>query len=482
MRLASHIALLMLVVPPIVTAQSNLGVGSDSRSNAGPNQAPSSTALRDFDLSIDEVAERVAPSIVQVLVSGLGSSRQRGDGVLERQKGIGSGVIVDPTGYIMTNAHVVVGARRIRVLLTPITTELVPGKTIFSRPPRTFEATLVGTNRFTDLALLKIDAKDLPYVQLKESFRARLGQTVLAIGSPEGLTHTVTMGIVSAPGRQPDLDQPMVYVQTDAAINPGNSGGALVDREGNLVGINTFIYSRSGGSEGLGFAIPQPTVRFVYEELKQHGHVRRNVIGANAQTITPTLAAGLKLDSQWGVIISDVLPNGPAEKHGLLARDIVTAIDGVPIDSLPKFTARLYLHPHDRPVSLTVQRAGKQMELSIVSVDAPSGVENLSDLVDPQNSLVSQLGLFFLDLDKLPENTLPEMRSSAGVIVVGKVDYIPAIETSLTVGDVIQSVNGSAVRGAGDLRSQLSRFQPGDAVVLRVERQGMYQFVCFEME
>ena len=159
---------------------------------------------------------------------------------------------------------------------------------------------------------------------------------MLAIGSPEGLDHTVTKGIVSAEGRQPELDRPMVYVQTDAPINPGNRGGPWIDRDGSLTGINTFILSAGGGSEGLGFAIPEPAVRFVFNELREHGWVRQTSIGANPQTITPTLAAGLKLPEDWGVIISDVSPGGPADKAGLKPRDILVSMDGRPTDSLPK--------------------------------------------------------------------------------------------------------------------------------------------------
>jgi len=446
------------------------------------SQSPATEALERFDASIDQIAERVSPAVVQVLVSGLGQSRRKGEQVLERQRGIGSGVIVDPDGYIITNAHVVEGARRIRVVLTSLGTELMPGETSMLRRQRTFEAKLVGTHRLTDLALLKIDEKNLPHLLLPSSFRLRLGQSVLAIGSPEGLTHTITLGIVSAPGRQPDLDQPMVYVQTDAAINPGNSGGALVDRNGNLVGINTFIYSRSGGSEGLGFAIPEPTVKFVFEELKQHGRVRRNAIGANAQTLTPTLATGLKLSQDWGVLLSDILPSSPAEKAGLLAQDIVVSVDDVVIDSLPKFTARLYLHPQERPVKITVLRATRKMEFLVLAADTPTGVESLADLIDPQHSLVAPLGIFVLDLKKEIEGYLPELRSSYGLIVAAKVDYVPAIETDISVGDVIQSVNGSPVSTAKELRAQLQQFKTGDAVVLRIERQGLYRFLSFEME
>lgn len=440
--------------------------------------------LRELDRAMDNVAERVLPAVVQILVSGLGSSRGQRDGesVIERQRGIGSGVIVDPDGYIVTNAHVVRGAQRIQVAMISVTTELVPYKTSLLHRQRTFEAKLIGMHRFTDLALLKIEEKGLPFIPLKEEYKARLGQTVLAVGSPKGLDHTVTKGIVSALGRQQQLDHPMIYVQTDAPINPGNSGGALVDRDGNLVGINTFIYTEGGGSEGLGFAIPEPTVRFVYEELRQYGRVRQTIIGANAQTITPTLAAGLKLPQNWGVIISDVVPGGPADKAGLKPKGIVVAIDNRVIDSLPKFAASLFLHRHDEPVQMDVLRRDQTPKLYIPAIEAHGGVENLLDLIDPQKDLIGPLGIFALALDKSVADSLPRLRSSSGVIVAGKGDCTPAIDADLTAGDVIRSVNGILLTSPDDLRSELARFKTGDPVVLEVERQGTYQFVSFDME
>jgi serine protease Do len=253
----------------------------------------------------------------------------------------------------------------------------------------------------------------------------------------------------------------MIYIQTDAPINPGNSGGALVDRDGNLVGINTFIYSHGGGSEGLGFAIPEPTVRFVYEELKQYGHVRQTLIGASVQTINPTLAAGLKLSQDWGVIVSNVVPGGPADKAGLKPKDIVTAIDSREIDSLPKFAASLFLHRHDEAVQMDVLREKEALKLYIPAFEAEAGAENLADLIDPQNSLIQPLGIF---------------------VVAGKVDYTPPIDADLAAGDVICSLNGVQLTGASHLRSELERFKTGDAVVLEVERQGRFQFVSFEIE
>lgn len=442
-------------------------------------------ALEDLDRAMDDLAERVLPAIVQISVSGFGPSRERSgsENVIERQRGIGSGVIVDAAGYIITNAHVVTGAQRIQVVMRTVNMELVPGKTSLLHRQRTFEAKLIGVHRFTDLALLKIEAPDpLPRISLRQEYKARLGQTVLAVGSPAGLDHTVTRGIISALGRQTEVDHPMIYIQTDAPINPGNSGGALVDRDGNLVGINTFIYSQGGGSEGLGFAIPEPTVRFVYEELKQYGRVRQTVIGASVQTIDPTLAAGLSLSQDWGVIVSNVVPGGPADKAGLKSKDIVVAIDNREIDSLPKFAASLFLHRHDEVVQMDVLRGQETLKLHIPAIEAQAGAENLADLVDPQNGLIPALGIFVLDLNKPVLDMLATLRSSAGVVVAGKVDYPPPIDSDLTAGDVIRSLNGIRLTGASHLRSELERFKTGDAVVLEVERQGRFQFVSFEME
>ena len=457
-----------------------------SQGQSGSTAAAHAETLRQYDDSLAALAQQVLPAVVQIEVSGFGARETKGGdddvGVIQRQRAIGSGVIVDPDGYIMTNAHVVNGAQRIRVIITPTPAELVAYRASFLTRQRTFEAKLIGANRLVDLALVKIEEKNLPYIPLKADYRVQLGQTVLAVGSPEGLEHTVTKGIVSAVGRQIDADKPMVYIQTDAPINPGNSGGALVDRDGNLIGLNTFIYTEGGGSEGLGFAIPEPAVRFAYQEFKDHGRIRRTEIGANAQTISPDLAAGLKLPQDWGVIISDVVPGGPAAKAGLKAKDIVLSIDGRPIDSLPKFSIWLYLHRRVQQLQMQVLRNKENVNLSISPVDVPNGVEHLSDLIDPQKSLVASLGVFLLDLTPSIAEALPDLRSSTGVVVAASVDYEPIISADLTVGDVIRSMNGQAVKNVDGFRAQLSQLKPAEPVVLEVERQGIYQFVSFEME
>lgn len=472
----TFISLALLLGEPHGSAQS-------ATSNAAPDR---NDILKQYDDSLDALAQKVLPAVVQIEVSGFGARETKGSegdvGVIERQRAIGSGVIVDPDGYIMTNAHVVNGAQRIRVIITPTPSELIAFKSSFSTRQRTYEAKLLGMNRLVDLALIKIDATDLPYIPLRLDFRVRLGQVVLAVGSPEGLEHTVTRGIISAVGRQIDPNRPMVYIQTDAPINPGNSGGALVDRDGNLVGLNTFIYTEGGGSEGLGFAIPEPAVLFAYHEFREHGRIRRAEIGANAQTITSDLAEGLKLPQDWGVIISDVAPGGPADKGGMKPKDIILSIDGRPIDSLPKFTVSLYLHEHGEGMQMQVLRGKETVNLSITPIDLPNGVERLSDLIDPQKSLVAPLGIFILDLNPTTASVLPDLRTSSGVVVAAVVDYEPLIAADLSAGDVIRSINGQPIRSVDDFRAQLAQFKATQPVVLEVERLGMFQFISFEME
>jgi serine protease Do len=442
--------------------------------------------LRQYDQAIDQVAERAMQSVVEIEVTGYGVPEHDQDQgqqqALERQRSIGSGVIVDPEGYIVTNNHVIAGALRIRVIIAPATVELVSGNTHLHNPQRVYEAKLIGTTRYADLALIKIEEKGLPFIPLPEQFRFRLGQTVVAIGAPEGLDHTVTKGIISAVGRQPDADRPMVYVQTDAPINPGNSGGPLIDRDGNLVGINTFIVTSGGGSEGLGFAIPEPIVRFVYSELKAHGVVSNVTIGAHAQSITPALAAGLKLSQDWGVILSDIDSSGPAAGAGLQPKDVVTAIDGIRVESLPKFTALLYVHQRGAPIRMDVLRDGKPLTVPVTAVAAPPVIENLSDLIDPRKDLIASLGIFVIDLKHSVAGAMLNLRSQNGVLVAGLLGGEPATAADLAVGDVVRAVNGKPLDDSQQLRQILAGLKPGDAVVLEVERQSVLQYVAFEME
>ena len=307
------------------------------------NAPRSASLLRDLDSSLEQVVAKVSPAVVQIVVTGYGPLEDHGHSDtarIVRQHAIGAGVIVDSDGYIITNAHVVQGAQRIRVILpsppadSPLDIQPIHAGQIL-------DAKLLGTHKQSDLALLKVEETHLPTVPLRDDARVRQGELVFAIGSPEGLRNSVTMGVVSSVARQPDPDDPRVYIQTDAALNPGNSGGPLVDIDGNLVGINTMMLSEGGGSEGLGFAIPAAIVNFDYQNLRKYGRVERVAIGARMQNITPTLAAGLGLARSWGAIVSDMEPGGAAEAAGLQIDDIVLAIDNRPIPTLPDLMAVL---------------------------------------------------------------------------------------------------------------------------------------------
>lgn len=463
-----------------------LHTGTQAQSTQTPPGAKGDQGINDaleaYDRALNEVAQRAMQAVVEIEVSGYGPPEHATDThVIARQRSLGSGIIVDPSGYIMTNNHVVAGAERIRVVLSPAMEEMNSNQSNVRRQQRTYPAKLIGTARVADLALIKIDATDLPTIPMPDMFSVRLGQTVLAIGAPEGLDHTLTKGIVSAVGRQPDPDQPMVYIQTDAPINPGNSGGPLIDRKGNLVGLNTFIFTESGGSEGLGFAIPQPIVKFVYEELRAHGHVRRITTGANPQAITPTLASGLKLPQDWGVIISDVQPGSPAAAAGMKRGDIVQSIDGRPIDSLPKYAALLFLHGQQQPIQFDVLRGTQTVKLTIEPQPAKAGVESLADLIRPEESLIAPLGIFVVPLSPDVQELIP-LRSQSGLVVAGTLENEPQVYADLSAGDVIRSFNQTPLRQPADLRAAIAGLRPGDAAVLEVERDGILRWVAFEME
>ena len=290
---------------------------------------PPAVSLNDFSTSLETLVNRVRPSVVQIYSTGYAASEESDAttaSLLSKQHSTGSGIILTEDGYIVTNAHVVKGARRIQVRL-PSRSE-ASGRNVTLQPEgKLIDAKLVGLDRDIDVAVVKIDHTGLPFLAFGDSNRIHQGELVMAFGSPLGLESSVSMGVVSSVARALHPDDMMVYIQTDAPINPGNSGGPLVDMNGSVIGINTFILSSGGGSEGLGFAIPARIVDFVYHSLRQYGHVHRVEIGAVAQEITPTLADGLKLVQRWGVIVADVKPDGPAAAAGLQIQDIVLTAD-----------------------------------------------------------------------------------------------------------------------------------------------------------
>jgi serine protease Do len=433
--------------------------------------------------ALEGLVAKVSPAVVQVLVTGYGAieeSSRSETALIARQHAVGSGVIVDSDGYIMTNAHVVEGAQRIRVVLPMPSLDFPQVEPVGKE--HVLDAKLIGIHKETDLALLKVDQKNLPTLELGSARRVHQGQLVFAIGSPEGLQNSVTMGVVSSVGRQPDPDRPMVYIQTDAPINPGNSGGPLIDMDGYVLGINTLILSEGGGSEGLGFAIPARIVRFVYQSLRKYGHVHRVEIGAIAQNITPSLAEGLGLTRSWGVIVSDVNPGGAAGKAGMKIGDIVVSADDRPVDTLPALLAALYLHPLDEVMKVVVLSGGETKTLYVEATEQRDQMDKLMDAVDPQQSLVPRLGILAVDLNDQLRSMVGNLRISTGVVVIARAANLIGPETGLKTGDVIHAVNKTSVDSVDSLRTTLHGLKTNASVVLQVEREGQLQWLAFEME
>ncbi|MGA7216933.1 MAG: trypsin-like peptidase domain-containing protein [Candidatus Sulfotelmatobacter sp.] len=444
--------------------------------------ASAASALVEFNNALEGLAAKVSPAVVQILVTGYGPVQEENrtqTALIVRQHAVGSGVIVDSNGYVMTNAHVVEGAQRIRVAL-PLPGD--SGRPVPIGKRHILEARLIGVHKETDLALLKIDEKDLPTLPLLTQQRPRVGQLVFAIGSPEGLQNSVTMGVVSAVARQPDPDKPLTYIQTDAPINPGNSGGPLVDMNGSVVGINTFILSEGGGSEGLGFAIPARIVEFVYRSLRKYGHVHRVEIGAVAQEITPTLADGLHLSQRWGVIVADVKPDGPAAAAGLKVQDIVLTADDRRIETLPGLSSALYLHRLDQVLKLEILRRDERKTLYVPAIEHRDQMDQLFDGADPEKSLIPRIGILATDLTPELRNQLGTLRISSGVIVLGRAADLITPDTGLQTGDLIHSLNTTSITSIDGLRAAVLALKTGDPVVLQVERSDGLTYLGFEME
>jgi serine protease Do len=440
--------------------------------------------LKQVDGALQRLVARVSPAVVQIQVTGYGAEGAgRGDAsVLVRQRTIGSGVVVDADGWIMTNQHVVRGAQRIRVVLPPPGGE-PPKRGSGPARSRVYEARVVGTHAESDLALLKIEAKGLPTLPLRSAHPPREGQLVFAVGSPEGLASTVTMGVISSVARQADPSVPMLFIQTDAPINPGNSGGPLVDIDGAVVGLNAFILSQSGGSQGLGFAVPAPVVEFVYQGLRTRGHVHRVELGVAVTQVTPTLAAGLGLARDYGVLVTDVAPGGPAEKAGVQRDDLVEAVDGRAVESLPALSTALYLHPPGGPVRVLVRRGDATRLLEVAGAEPSHPAEQVAALASPERDLVPRLGFLGVEVDpaRLPE-LAASLRVPSGVVVAARTADPSAVESGLLAFDVIHALNRTAVTTLGGLRTLLAALPAGAPVVLQIERQGQLQYLAFELE
>jgi len=440
-------------------------------------QVSRTSALGDLSTSFEQLASSVSPAVVQIFASGLAIRRagqSSGQGVVARQSASGSGVIVDASGYIVTNAHVVAGATQVRVSLP----ERVPssGESIIEGRGALVTAELVGVDSESDLAILRIQSPEpMPFVPFGDSDGLEQGQLVFAFGSPLGLQNSVTMGVVSSVARQLEPESSMIYIQTDAAVNPGNSGGPLVNTDGELVGINTLIFSRSGGSDGLSFAAPSNIVRHVYEQIRDEGRVRRGAIGARAQTITPGIAAGLGLARPWGVILSDVIPGLPAANAGLRIGDVVLRLDGKLMENGRQFDVNLYRYRPGSRVTLEVQRDGEALTFQVGVVERPEFDDPLAGALASGRNLIGELGIFAVDLGRVFQY-LPGPRSRRGVVVAALFDQLGS-DQAFETGDIIYSINGVPIGNIAELRLALAGYRRGDTVVFHVQRDGELMFL-----
>lgn len=380
---------------------------------------------------------------------------------------LGSGFVIDPSGYVVTNNHVVEGATEVRIRLAD---------------QEEFPATVVGTDPDTDLALLKVMAKrPLPSVSFGDSARLRTGDPVIAVGNPFGLGGSVSAGIVSARGRAID-DGPYVdFIQTDAAINRGNSGGPLFDMDGLVVGVNSAILSPNGGSVGVGFAIPADTVRTVVAQLRETGRVERGWLGVSVQPVTPEIAEAIGLDGRTGALVAQVVPDGPAAGR-LQPGDVIRSVDGKPVESvreLPKFIAAAAI---GKPARLVVLRDGKPVEVSVEigrRQQRTAGAAT-ADVHNEKTAALGRLGVTVAPVSDELRASLGLARTDQGAVVTSLKPDGAAARAGLTAGDVIQRLDGRIIAAPGDLEEAV-RTAKAPSVLALVNRHGSTLFVGIKL-
>lgn len=452
----------------------------DSDSAEAP--AAGANLLEQFSGAVEAMVRRVSPTVVQILATRYGINDQGGRSSVAAgmEQSVGSGVIIAADGYIMTNAHVIQNAHDIRIRLVPSGKQTIGAVLSESFSP-TVDAVLIGTYTDADLALLKISAEDLPSLRMAGPGTVRQGQVTFAFGSPSGLQNSVTMGVVSSIARQLEPDDPLLYIQTDTAINPGNSGGPLVNTSGEMVGLNTFISTQSGGSEGMGFAIPAVLVNWVYQQLRKNGHVHRPVIGAGLQTITPPMAAALKLPRDKGVIVSDLLADSPAAVAGVKLNDILLSVNDRPMDNVAGWIGLAFQHVPGSAMSVKVLRGTRTLSFSIVPVDMEQPSERLADLVGISKSQVPQLGIMAVTFDERTATVIGSVRLASGAVAIARIATPDAATADLRPGDLIHEINGKNVFSVEDLKNVLAGLKHGDAVALFVERAQQWSYIAFNL-
>jgi serine protease Do len=378
-----------------------------------------------------------------------------------QRSGMGSGVIVTKDGYILTNNHVVDGAKELTVTL--------PDK-------REFKGKVVGADPKTDLAVVKIDGDNLPMIPWGDASKLQVGEYVLAVGNPFGLNSTVTLGIVSALGRgRMGITQYEDFIQTDAAINPGNSGGALVNTKGELVGINTAIFSQTGGYQGVGFAVPTSMSKPVFESLIKHGKVVRGYLGIGIQDLNQDLTKSFGLKDSKGALVSDVKEDSPADKAGIKQGDVIIGYDGSPIEDAAALQRLVMKTPIDAKATIKVLRDGHEKELTAKISELPEPTQVAK--AGGEEGDYGLAGLAVQDLDRDTAQELGLKGKVQGVVVTGVEPDSGADRAGLMPGDVIREINRKPVKSVQDYEKAASSLKKGENVLMLINRRGASLFL-----
>ncbi len=385
-----------------------------------------------------------------------------------KEQNLGSGVIVSKEGFIVTNYHVVEKADEIRVILYD---------------KRSFKGEIVGFDQKTDIALIKISAAELPTLLWGNSDKLRVGEFVLAIGNPFGLSHTVTMGIVSAIGRvSVGISDYEDFIQTDAAINPGNSGGPLVNIKGEVIGINTAIFSKTGGYQGIGFAVPSNLVQSVVDQLIKYGKVMRGWLGITIQNITPELAQKFNFKDTNGALVTEILKGSPADKAGLIRGDIIIEFNNKKVadaDHLRNMIAQSNVGSH---VQIKIYRTGKEYQLSAPITEYPRDPNTALETTIPQTETKREAlsGIEVVELTKEIARQLGLEKDEKGVVIERIETGSLADEARLRRGDVIQEIERIKITSVKDFNKIASSIKPGDTVLLLINRSGRKMYVVIK--
>jgi serine protease Do len=382
---------------------------------------------------------------------------EEGDEAPEEQQSLGSGFVLWKDGYIITNTHVVKDAKEVLVRLSD---------------RRELTASVVGMDEPSDIALLKIDADKLPAVKVAEAGKLRVGQWVMAIGSPFGFDYSVTAGIVSAKGRSLFTEQYVPFIQTDAAINPGNSGGPLFNLKGEVVGINSQIYSQTGGNSGIAFAIPIDVALRVAQQLKDKGHVTRGWLGVVVQEVTRALAQSFGMARAEGALVAKVIPGSPAEKAGIQPGDVILAFDGQTLGVSSELPPLVGVVDPGADVPLKVLREGKQITIKVEIGELPEEIASGGEAA-ARSHLPLGLGV-----DKLSAQDRADARVPAGGVRVLVVEAGPALEAGVREGDVLLTLSGQAIDSAERLKEVADRLAPGSSVPMLIQRDGAPLFLA----